>query len=1204
MEDLKSILWSVEELIYLSPENDAFYEKEETEITEKLIALCKSHAEEAPSEACEINCQAEELISQVRNLFHFLKLIKAGNHKECIVDPWVRDIFQFILDTLKNDCISSISLVKKELFYYISREKIDIKKRWHPKAKEQSGGLNGNEVPFFQVCFTFLHEIKILLCCYAFLNMFVQYNWTGPPPPTMHSEKERVQTSQVCDEDKNFCQFIQTMKIKNEEFLNSCLEFLSLEGEIIYAHCELLNAFCLSVILLDLVNNFNQIDQPIMYSNEYSYFEEGTPKGVRENSQDDNSSTHQITCVPTNEKSVGVNQKGEKKKKYNETKLLHFVKSKYLWKARIYFIWQRLFAASSNDCFYSLKIHVVDIPLRIFKNVKLLTSDFELIDQEINVIEQVPEIFAHLRENEKDLQNCDLFCENYMSQNFQICALSNFSIYLAFYNYVYAYQRLLDVLAEMSQFSYSFTGRMGIKRKYQKIPATILVLKAKRGQEEDNTSVVLKEIEPLSEYDILRSDYRIIDDKEGDNVLGECKDTEGEDGHKEESEKREDGTGEEPPSSLGTSQNMTIQECTDGISYNCEKKVNEIKSEVEKIGEENIEKKICTIGEAKTGEAQNGEEIDQKDQKSADHSASQIGEEKSPEECTPVADKSATSIGPDECSSNRDEQGKTNQSGKVMWKLKDLDPDTDILEEPYFMDSQNNYFKILTFDEQITLINFCYSMIRFNPHYDEIKFEKISAVISRCLKCYDVNVESSKKEQNKIKNIENNLLQIKYQNWLLHSCILWYKCKCETFRLKTVDRAAAQLNELLKETYDMKPHGGERVKFLFDVYYPTTWELKKEIGNVMVKTGSVVSAFNLFKDLKLWEEAITCLIQADRKEEAKELLDDLLEKKKTPSLLCLYGLVDTKNALNYYIDAWKLSNYKYAKAARFIGNFYYRKEMYNPCCEYLEKALEISPLFPDIWFILGCSYMKIEKIDESVKAFTRMVSMSNEDSGKAYGNLAYLYMKKEMYRAAKICINQAVKVDNNEWKYWDTYLKLSIMQNDVDSFCLALITLCQKNKVKQIQPWVYEYISDLIVNDKQTLIPDKNGLSYLDKVITTMGTISAYISECDSYWNAFSFFLFIKGRFVDSYEAKVKEIRSLESVAQKCTTKDVVDMLISKQVAAVKFLYHIIKTHYVEEKRGYFEYQLRNIIESILRQYKDMNQQEVTELSQIMQIIK
>ncbi|KJP90042.1 hypothetical protein AK88_00211 [Plasmodium fragile] len=1178
MEDLKSILWSVEELIYLSPENDAFYEKEETEITAKLTDLCRSHAgeeaPEAPTKESEVDCQAEELRSEVRNFFHFLKLIKAGNHKECIVDPWVRDIFQFINDTLKNDCINSISLVKKELFYYVYRAKVDIGKRWCPKEEEKSEGLNGNKVLLFQVCFTFFYEIKILLCCCAFLNMFVQYNWTGPPPPTGKSEKEKVQTSDVCDEDNHFCQFIQTMKIKNEEFLNSCLEFLSLEGEVIYAHCELMNAFCLSVILLDLVNNFNENDQPIMCSNEYSYFEEGTPNRVAENSEDDNSSTQHMTCVPGKENVIVKN----KKKIYNEKKLLHFVTSKYLWKARIYFIWQRLFTSSSNDWFYSLKIHVVDIPRRIFKNVKLLTSDFELIDQELNVIEEVPDIFAHLKQNEKDLQNCDIFFENYMSQNFQICALSNFSIYLAFYNYVYGYQRVLDVLAEMSQFSYSFTGRMGIKRKYQKIPATILVLKAKKGQEEDNTSVVLKEIEPLSEYDILRSDYRIIGEENGG------------DDKKEENKKREHGAGEEACSSLVASQKVTIKE---GSCHVGEEKVDKMSPKVEKCVEEHIDKMTCTKREA------------QNCQKCIPHNMNHIGKEKSHDKCTCSGGQIPTNNGTDECIPNRDQEGKKDATGKVMWKLKDLDPDTDILEEPYFMDSQNNYFKILTFDEQITLINFCYSMIRFNPHYDEIKFEKINAVISRCLKCYDVvNVESRKKDQDRIKNRDNNLLQKKYQNWLLHSCILWYKCKCETFRLKTVDRAAAQLNELLKETYDMKPHGGERVKFLFDVYYPTTWELKKEIGNVMVKTGSVVSAFNLFKDLKLWEEAITCLIQADRKEEAKELLDDLLEKKKTPALLCLYGLVDAHNALNYYIDAWKLSNYKYAKAARFIGNYYYRKEMYSPCCEYLEKALEISPLFPDIWFILGCSYMKIEKIDESVKAFTRMVSMTNEDSAKAYGNLAYLYMKKEMYKAARICINQAVKVDNNEWKYWDTYLKLSIMQNDVDCFCLALITLCQQNKVKEIQPWIYEYISDLIVNDKPTLIPDKNGLSYLDKVITTMGTISTYIAECDRYWNAYSFFLFIKGRFVDAYEAKVKEIRSLESVAQKCTTKNVVDRLVSKQVAAVKFLYHIIKTHYVEEQKGTFEYQLRNIIESILRQYKDMSQQEVTELSQIMQIIK
>ncbi|SBT82274.1 conserved Plasmodium protein, unknown function [Plasmodium ovale] len=1179
MEDLKRILWSVEELVYAPHEEvndnsgegncERSYAKRGEELATRLTYLYQEHFTEKSRQEGD-NDLMDVLRLQIEDMFILLRLVKLGKHEKCIVNPWVRNIFGFILQMFKNGNVTTIDEIKKELFEFILREK-----------KEKGYYMYSNV--FMRSCLSFFYEIKILLCCCIFLNIFVQYNWTGPPLHC-HMEMLKSKNEHMNDESRFYREFLDAIQIRNENFLNSCLEFLSLEGEYTYEHCEVISSFCLCIMLLGLINNFNHglNDETLLSVNEYAYFENCTKvakesgAGSDELTDGNTEKCSQYVEMPIKEEEEKQMKEGEKEKNtYDTLKLLYFVKSKYLWKARIYFIWQRLYTTSNNDLMYTLKVHIVDKPLSIFKNIKLLPIDFELVEQEISLSELV-DVFDSSCENLEHLKYCDLFFENYMSHTFKIYILSNFSIYLTFYNYTYAYEKIVDIISEWSNFQYTFTGRMGIKRKYQKIPATILVLKAKLGQEEDNTSSILKEIDPSSVYDILRSDYRIVDGEAHNGNVYEL--------GNEENLKREDNYGKQNEKTMKN----------EAESGNAPQLGNHPHHR-NRSGNSN---RGCSGTSGTSGCCGNNENLNERNE--GERGVTFIGEK---------TDEASSSDG-DKSAEHGDMTGEQlrDTSGKVTWKLKDLDPDTDILEEPYFVDSQNNYFKILNFQEQITLINYCFSMVRFNPHYDEIKFEKLSAVISRCLKSYDVhpvegksNLDSSKRGSDICKH--NNSLQMKYQNWLLHSCILWYKCKYETFRLKTVDRAAAQLNELLKECYDETPECSERMKFIYDIYYPTTWEMKKEIGNVMIKTGSVVSAFNIFKDLKLWEEAITCLIEADRKEEAKELLDDLLQKKKkNPGLLCLYGLIDRSNSLKYYIDAWNLSNCKYAKAARYIGKYYYDKEMYTECCEYLEKALEISPLFPDIWFILGYSYMKINKFDGAIKSFTRMISMTNENSAKSYGNLAYLYMKKGTYKAAKICINQAVKVNNNEWKYWDTYLKLSILQNDVDSFCLSISTICKLNQVKQIQSWVFDYISDLIVKDKPTMIPNKTGLCYLDKIITTMNNISVHISEYDSFWNAYSFFLFIKGEYTDAFESKVKEIRSIESMIQKCTVRKLTEGLILKEISAIKFLYHLVKTH-ITEKRT-FVYQLKNLIESVLRQYSDVNEKEVKELLEMMRILK
>ena len=45
--------------------------------------------------------------------------------------------------------------------------------------------------------------------------------------------------------------------------------------------------------------------------------------------------------------------------------------------------------------------------------------------------------------------------------------------------------------------------------------------------------------------------------------------------------------------------------------------------------------------------------------------------------------------------------------------------------------------------------------------------------------------------------------------------------------------------------------------------------------------------------------------------------------------------------------------------------------------EYYLKALKINPLFPNVWFTLGCIYMQKTMWNEAIKAFSTSVQIDD-----------------------------------------------------------------------------------------------------------------------------------------------------------------------------------------------------------------------------------
>lgn len=71
--------------------------------------------------------------------------------------------------------------------------------------------------------------------------------------------------------------------------------------------------------------------------------------------------------------------------------------------------------------------------------------------------------------------------------------------------------------------------------------------------------------------------------------------------------------------------------------------------------------------------------------------------------------------------------------------------------------------------------------------------------------------------------------------------------------------------------------------------FPLLCISQKELAAVLVRMGCLSSAVEVLSRLEMWEELAICYDGVGRKAKAVELLEDLLAKERTPSLLCLMG---------------------------------------------------------------------------------------------------------------------------------------------------------------------------------------------------------------------------------------------------------------------------------------------------------------------------
>ena len=255
------------------------------------------------------------------------------------------------------------------------------------------------------------------------------------------------------------------------------------------------------------------------------------------------------------------------------------------------------------------------------------------------------------------------------------------------------------------------------------------------------------------------------------------------------------------------------------------------------------------------------------------------------------------------------------------------------------------------------------------------------------------------------------------RNWSVHTMALLLRSRLESTRTRTVERSTLQLQALVDQMPTADSTLSERLLYVHSLPLPSKWELEKELALRFLSLGVVRSAMEIFERLEMWEQVVQCWQSMERPDKGIAIVRDLLGGKKAEAdavisrgklsttrrrqaldtareakLWCLLGDLEPDNALTHYTRAWEISKGTSGRAARSLGGYHFAHEDYVKAVTYLQKAVAINPLLERTWFILGCSCVREARWEEARDAFSRCVSIDDED-GESWNNLASVYLR-------------------------------------------------------------------------------------------------------------------------------------------------------------------------------------------------------------------
>lgn len=352
--------------------------------------------------------------------------------------------------------------------------------------------------------------------------------------------------------------------------------------------------------------------------------------------------------------------------------------------------------------------------------------------------------------------------------------------------------------------------------------------------------------------------------------------------------------------------------------------------------------------------------------------------------------------------------------------------------------------------DQITLLLEATLKDKFSPH-DDLRSEEILPYATR-------------------------VLNDKPTNWQIYTQALLVRSRIELNRSRTLERSILQLQAIVDQivtdiqeslvvsngsdkipdikitSFLPKPKLNEsasvqeRLQYVFALNTPSKWELESELAFAWASAGSFLSALNIFKRLELWAEVALCYHSVSQEEKARQIIRRQLYFSKkgeiidqydidaeevaaekwdgelrptpphAPRLWCILG--DLDNEPSFWEHAWEISQHRYARAQRSLGEYFIKSGSLKKAREAYYQASNAHRQNPDTWSRLGDLDLKLENWESAIYAFQQSIMLDDTDA-MSYSNLGSALLSKyaQLVRAQKSSDNadiNAEKVSKDE----------------------------------------------------------------------------------------------------------------------------------------------------------------------------------------------
>lgn len=341
-------------------------------------------------------------------------------------------------------------------------------------------------------------------------------------------------------------------------------------------------------------------------------------------------------------------------------------------------------------------------------------------------------------------------------------------------------------------------------------------------------------------------------------------------------------------------------------------------------------------------------------------------------------------------------------------------------------------------------------------------------------------------------------------NWLVFSKLLIHRSFNEDKSSKTIERSLLQIQSICDQHNDRDPSPFDRSIFVFACDYPFIWNNKRKYAEMFMGYGSTMTAFEIFKEIDMWDEAISCLYLADKTQRARELSEERLKINPEPSILCVMG--DILKDPKYYIEALTLSNGKFIKAYRCLGYYYFGINQYDKAIESFEKALEVNPLFPKIWFTLGCLYLSFKKYEDAIRSFNQSLSF-DEDNAEGWGNLGICFSQVGKFNQSLKCLEEGFKKNRKNWKILENIIIISVRAKNLNKLLFAIENMINIDMANRITSQILAKMIDIFISSDFSQMKDYDISYYRKKIIKVFEDYTSLDGLNPKVWDLYILFI-------------------------------------------------------------------------------------------------